>query len=184
MSEKEKTPETDKNSDDLEAKIKDQSESLKALQSDADQKDDRIKELESELEKSTKDLEKAQKLIESMEKEKQAAKQKAKAETLLIRWEELGRKFESEDDRSKELTRLAEMSEDAIKAVEETITSIGQLQSDSKNGDGDKTKEKRSKASIRTDAGIKPEAVDDVDVTLKDGLSKGFMEAYKSRIAN
>lgn len=183
MSEKEKTPaETDKNSDDLEAKIKDQSDSLKALQSDADQKDDRIKELEGEVGKLTKELDKANKQIETLEAEKQAQAQKAKAEALLKRWEELGRKFESEDAREKELNRLAEMNEDAIKAVEETITSMTELKSESENGD--KSQEKSSKAYMRTDACVKPEAVDDGDVTLKDELSKGFMEAYKSRIAN
>ena len=182
MSEKDKTPDTDNKSSDLEAKIKDQSEKLVSLQSEADQKDDRIKQLEEEVGKITKELEKANKQIESLELEKKTQAQKSKAETLLKRWEELGRKFESEDDRSKELNRLAEMNEDAIKAVEETITSMTELNSGSENGD--KSQEKSSKASMRTDAGVKPEAVDDGDVTLKDELSKGFMEAYKSRIAN
>jgi len=177
MSEKEKTPDPDKNSNDLEAKINE-------LQAKADQKDDRIKELEEEVGKLTKELEKANKQIETLEAEKKAQAQKAKAKTLLNRWEELGRKFESEEDRKKELNRLTEMSEDAIKAVEETITSIAQLQSDSKKGDGDENKEKSSKAAMRADAGVKPEPVDDADITLKDELSKGFMEAYKSRIAN
>ncbi len=184
MSEKEKTPDADKNSDGLEAKYKDQSEKFKALKSDADQKDDHIKELEVEVGKLTKELDKANKQIETLEAEKKAQAQKAKAEALLNRWEELGRKFESEEDREKELNRLSEMNEDAINAVEETITSIAQLQADSKKGDGDENKEKNSKASMRADAGVKPESVDDVDITLKDELSKGFMEAYKSRITN
>lgn len=171
----------DNRSPDLEAKYKDQSEKLEALKSDADQKDDRIKELESELDKTTKDLEKAQKLIESMEKEKQAAKQKAKAESLLKKWESMGRSFDNDKDREKELNRLAGLSEDTLGAIEETVTSFEVM-----NGveeEEEKPEEKnKTQANRRANADTKPEPVDDADISLTDQLKNGFVAAYNTRI--
>ena len=167
----------------LEAKYNDQSEKLKGLQKEADQKDDRIKELESELEKTAKDLEKAQKQIESMEKEKQAAKQKAKAESILKKWESMGRSFETEEEKEKELKRLAGLSEDALGAIEETIGSFDSLKSEKAEIENKKQEEKKqSQANMRAKANVKPESVDDVEVTLKDELKNGFVAAYNSRI--
>ena len=183
MSEKEKTPDEINQMSNLESTIKDQSEKLDLLKSDADQKDDRIKELESELEKTAKDLEKAQKLIESMEKEKQAAKQKAKAESILKKWESMGRSFENEEEKEKELKRLAGLSEDALGAIEETIGSFDSLKSEKAEVENKKQEEKKqSQANMRAKANVKPESVDDVEVTLKDELKNGFVAAYNSRI--
>ena len=169
-----------------EAKHKDQSEKIKVLQSEADEKDVRIKELESELAKLTKDFEKAQKLIESMEKEKQAAKQKAKAETLLKQWEKMGRSFESEKDREKEIQRLAGLSEEALGAIEETIGSFDSMKSRQTEEEIEKKeasdKKKKSQANRKAQANIKPESIDDAEFTLHDELKNGFVAAYQSRI--
>ena len=177
MSEKEKTPDVDKTITDLEEKHKNQSEQMKVLLTEADQKDDRIKELETELDKTAKDLEKAQKMIESLEKEKQAAKQKAKAESLLKKWESMGRSFDSEEDREKELSRLAGMSEDALGAIEETVTSFETM-----NAQDESEEDKHSNTSQRANADVKPAPVDDGDGSLTDQLKNGFIAAYNSRI--
>ena len=170
MSEKEKTtPDMDKNPD-LEVK-------LKELQTSADEKDDRIKELENQIEKLTKDLDKSQKLVESLEKEKKASLQKAKAESLLKKWESMGREFASDEDREKELSRLAGLSEDALFAIEETVTSF-----ESMNQVEDKVEEKNIQANRKTQGNVKPKPIDDGDVSLTDQLTNGFLQAYKSRI--
>lgn len=176
-----KQTDQDSRSPDLEAKYKDQSEKLGKLQSDADQKDDRIKELESELDKTAKDLEKAQKLIESMEKEKQAAKQKAKAESLLKKWESMGRSFDNDKDREKELNRLAGLSEDTLGAIEETVTSFEVMNAGEEEEEKPEEK-KKTQANRRANADTKPEPVDDADVSLTDQLKNGFIAAYNTRI--
>jgi len=182
---KEKQAETDIQTSDLKAKLQEESEKLKSLKVQADEKDDRIKELETELEKASKELEKAQKKIEALEREKQAAKQKAKAESLLKKWERIGRSFESDEERKKELGRLISMSEEALGAIEETVTSFGTMKEkfgDSNDENNEPDRKKQTKAVRRANALNKPESVDDVDVTLKDKLKSGFMAAYESRI--
>ena len=170
MSEKEKTtPDMDKNPD-MDVK-------LKELQTSADEKDDRIKELENEIEKLAKDLEKSQKLVESLEKEKKASLQKAKAESLLKKWKSMGRDFASDEDREKELSRLAGLSENALFAIEETVTQFESL-----NQVEEKVEEKNAQANRKTQGNVKPKPVDDGDVSLTDQLKNGLLQAYKSRI--
>lgn len=172
MSEKEKTtPDMDKNPD-MDVK-------LKELQTNADEKDDRIKELENEIEKLTKDLEKSQKLVESLEKEKKASLQKAKAESLLKKWESMGREFASDEDREKELSRLAGLSEDALFAIEETVTSFESM---NVKDEDDVDEKKNTQANRKAQGNVKPKPVDDGDVSLTDQLKNGFLQAYKTRI--
>ena len=73
------------------------------------------------------------------------------------------------------------MSEDAFGAIEETVTSFEAMNvSEEKNND---LKEKKNtQANMRTQAKVKPEPVDDTDVSLKDELKNGFVAAYQSRI--
>ncbi|MBC8376797.1 MAG: DNA adenine methylase [FCB group bacterium] len=167
-------PEDQSKQADLEAQIKE-------FQSSADEKDTRIKELESELEKLNKSLEDAQKQIETLTNEKMAARQRSKAEAVLKKWESMGRTFESEELREKELGRLAALSEEALKAVEVTI---GTFEVVGKNSDKEVVivPERKSQAHLNTRAANKPEPVDDSELSLKDELKNGFVAAYNSRI--
>ena len=164
--------------------VKEQSDretELKELQGKADEKDTRIKELELKLEKTTKALEEAEKQIEALKNEKQAALQRSKAESLLKKWEAMGRSFDTEESRDKELGRLAEMSEDALAAMEETVGSFETMEAQKKESDeGKNTPE--SKETKRTNASVKPVKVDDGESSLTDQLKSGLMAAYNSRI--
>jgi len=183
-----KPPVQGPNQPDLDATLKNQVQKLKDLESKADAKDERIKELEIELEKTTKELEKAQKLLENMQQEKQAALKQVQAEALLSQWESMGRRFESLEAREKELRRLAGLSEEALNAMKDAVTSFETL----KQEPGDKTSESKDPATQasrkpegvqrRTNAGTKPEPVDDGDISLTDQLKSGFLAAYQSRI--
>lgn len=181
-------PVQEPNPPDLAAKLNDQSLRLKDLESQADKKDERIKALEIELEKTTKELEKAQKLLENMQQEKQAALKRSQAEALLSQWEAMGRRFASPEERDKELSRLAGMSEEALKAIKDTVTSFETLKQDTsvKIPDGSppaaEAGRKPELLTRRSNADNKPEPVDDGETTLTDQLKSGFLAAYQSRI--
>ena len=140
--------------------------------------DSELKKLRDENKRLKTQLEEAQKRIEEMEAAQAATESKAKAEQLLKKWEAKGRTFESEKDRTAELERLAELSEEALAATESVIDGLASPAQDP--SDEIKT-EAENKSRMKADAGVDPLVVDDKKpANLEEKLKSGFMAAYKA----
>ena len=96
--------------------------------------------------------------------------------------------FASDEEREKELARLAELSDDAFAATEAAYDKAMQAKpecpkTDTKDdGDGKSKPESQADRQLRTDAGVRPLDVDDKKTSLEDKLRDGFMVAYRERV--
>lgn len=153
-------------------------------QAPTDDKDALIKKLQDENARLKKELEAAQKQIEELQAAQQAAQRRARAEKLLKEWENRGRAFENEDARTAELERLAALTDEAFAATEAVIQALAKPKEeekpDDKHGPDGKPKKKQP-GRIKSDAGVRPAAIDDRNLSLGERLSAGIMAGYRQR---
>lgn len=150
----------------------------------------RVKELETENKDLKNQVLDLQKRIAELEAESKAAANKSRAAKLVQRLEKAGMTFASDEEREKELARLAELSDDAFAATEAAYDRATQAKpecskTDTKdNGSDGKPKPESTQADrqLRTDAGVRPLDVDDKKTSLEDKLRDGFMAAYRERV--
>jgi len=151
--------------------------------------DAELKKLRLENKKLKKQLEEAQTRISELETEQAAAARRAKAETVLKKWEGKGRSFESDEARTAELNRLAGLTEEAILATEQVIDSLTTPKKDDPAkpplpGDLTKKAEASVRPRMKADAGVDPLVVDDKKpANLEEKLRTGFMAAYKANVS-
>lgn len=149
----------------------------------------RIQELETENKALKQQVLELQKKIEEMEAERQAVANRARARKLLAKVEKHGVGFTSDEEREKELTRLAGLSDEAFTATEAAFDRMIQADADkAKQGDAkpeDKANQtKGEQTPMRSDAGVRPEDVDDRKTSLEDRLTNGLMAAYRRRVGS
>jgi adenine-specific DNA-methyltransferase len=153
----------------------------------------RIKELEKENKELKQQVLTLQKQVEEMEAEQKAAANRARAQKLLSKVEKHGITFNSDEDRTNELTRLAGLSDDAFSATEDAfdrmIKADAEKAKDGANKPENNAGKKQAKADderddqpMRSDAGVRPRDVDDGKKSLEDKLKNGFMAAYHQRV--
>ncbi|MCL5103117.1 MAG: DNA adenine methylase [Armatimonadetes bacterium] len=151
----------------------------------------RIKELEQENKDLKNQVLELQQQVQELEARSKAAANKSRAAKLVARLEKSGMAFASDEEREKELTRLAELSDDAFAATEAAFeraiqTKPGCAQTDTPaRGSEEKPDTKaasHTQRQMRTDAGVRPLDVDDEKTSLEDKLRKGFMIAYHERV--
>jgi len=133
-----------------------------------------------------------QKRIDELEAESKAVANKSRAAKLVARIEKAGMAFASDEEREKELNRLAGLSDDAFAATEAAYDRAVQAKpecsktdTDAKdNGGSGKSKPESAQADrqLRADAGVRPLDVDDKKTSLEDKLKTGFMAAYHERV--
>jgi adenine-specific DNA-methyltransferase len=150
-----------------------------------------IKELEAENKDLRNQVLELQKRIDELEAESKAAANKSRAAKLVAKLEKAGMTFASDEEREKELSRLAELSDDAFAATEAAYDKAIQAKPacSKTNTDADDGKDKakpggsaEADKQLRTDAGVRPLDVDDKKTSLEDKLKTGFMAAYQDRI--
>jgi len=155
-----------------------------------DNPDTELKRLRAENKKLKKQLEDAQQRISELETEQAAAARRAKAETVLKKWEGKGRAFDNDEARTAELNRLAGLSEEAILATEQVIDSLTTPKKDDAllpkpplPGDLTKKAEASTQPKLKADAGIDPLVVDDKKpANLEQKLKTGLMASYKATV--
>ena len=171
--------------------------------SDAE-KDKLIRTQQTEIDRLTKEVESLQKKLDDSEASRKAVVRKAKAETLMLLWEEAGRTFESDDAKTAELDRLLKLTDEAFAATEAAVQAFGAAgatgagkkkkpddeEEDEEDDDldpNDKKKKPKKQAGLQADAGVSPGRSADRkkrQETLEDKLASGFMAAYNDRIGN
>ncbi len=152
----------------------------------------RIQELETENKELKQQVLALKKKLEEIEAEQQAAAHRAKAQKLLAKVEKHGVGFAGDEEREKELTRLAGLSEEAFTATEAAFDRMIQVEAEkakkaeTKSGDKSQEKAKGDETSqdktLRSDAGVRPQDVDDKKTSLEDQLKDGLMAAYRQRV--
>lgn len=149
----------------------------------------RIKELEAENKDLKNQVLELQKRVDELEAESKAAANKSRAAKLIAKLEKSGMTFASDEEREKELNRLAELSDDAFAATEaaydraaQTKSDCSKTNTDAKGGEGDDKGKSQADRQLRTDAGVRPLDVDDKKTSLEDKLRDGFMAAYRDRV--
>ena len=138
----------------------------------ADEED--LKKLQQENEDLKKTITELQQKVDKYEAEKAKSARKAKASELVAKWEQRGKTFETEEAKAAEIERLAELDESAYAATERVIE---QLKPADDKGGGKPKSEAGDKKTMRTDAGVEPEPVDDGNLSAEDKLSDGLQKA-------
>jgi adenine-specific DNA-methyltransferase len=132
-----------------------------------------LKKVQQENETLKKQVEDLQKQIETFETEKRNAERKSRASKLIETWEQRGRKFKDEADRTTEIERLAGLDDSAFDAAKSVIDALPE-----NKAEGTQRREK----VMRSDAGIEPMAVDDKASDLAVRLGKGLREARDAKV--
>jgi len=118
----------------------------------------------------------------SYETEKQQAARRARASDLVSLWEKRGRAFNGEEDRKKEIERLASLDDNAFTAAKSMVDAMPEIaakKEPEKKGDPNNPNDpdkKDQKKVLRSDAGIDPALVDDKPGGLVERLAKGLRE--------
>jgi len=160
-----------------------------------EEKDKLIRKLQGDVDRLEKELDSMRKKLDEAEASRKAVVRKTKAEKLLERWEEAGRKFDDDEARTAELERLIKMTDDGFEATVAAVDSFaaGKKPKDEEDeedpdGDEDESKKRRRKArqpsGMASKAGKGPAASPDSRTSLEDRLKAGFDAAYKDRIGN
>ena len=152
----------------------------------------RVQELETENKELKQQVLALQKKLEELEAEQQAAANRAKAQKLLAKVEKHGVGFTGDEEREKELVRLAGLCEEAFTATEAAYDRMiqagadkakkGETKPEEKSGNKAKADETSQDKALRSDAGVRPQDVDDKKVSLEDRLTHGLMAAYRQRV--
>lgn len=117
------------------------------------------------------------KQIEKLEAEKKAAANRSRAEKLISRFLEKGVVFATPEARSKELERLAGLSDEAFAATEASVGLMPFLKTKEEKAE----KKPEGSSSLDSSAALRPLDVDDAPTSLEEQLSQGFMVAYQER---
>ena len=152
-----------------------------------------IQKQQVEIERLTKELEALRQKLEDSQAEQRKILRRAKAEDLLAEWEERGRSIAGDEERSAEIERLMNLSDDAFEATAITVRSFAagvkkdeeeENESDPKSKPPDKKKKKKlsKKAGLDAEADNEPAHSVDCGGSLESRLAGGFMAAYKERI--
>jgi len=132
-----------------------------------------LKKVQQENEDLKKQVEDLQKKIEAHETEKRKAERNTRAAKLVETWEQRGRKFKDEDERTAEIERLAGLDDSAFDAARSVIDALPE-----NKAEGAEHKDK----VLRSDAGIDPAVVDDKTGNLATRLSKGLRDVREAQI--
>jgi len=164
--------------------------------SDAE-KDKLIRTQQGEIDRLTKEIEGLQKKLDDAEASRKAVVRKAKAETLLKKWEEAGREFGSDDARTAEMDRLLKMSDEGFEATVAAVESFAAGKKkkpedeEEENPDGEEEEDPKKRkpkpkkrAGLNSEARGKPRGSPDTGTSLEERLASGFMAAYNDRIGN
>lgn len=185
--------------DETKKKTKGQDETPDPAELSEAEKDKLIRTQQGEIDRLTKEVEGLQKKLEDSEASRKAVVRKAKAETLLKQWEEVGRSFESAEAKTAELDRLLKLTDEAFAATEAAVQAFGagkKKKPDDEEEDPeddedldpkDKKKKPKKQADLQADAGVSPGRSADrkkKEMTLEDKLVSGFMAAWNDRIGN
>jgi adenine-specific DNA-methyltransferase len=155
----------------------------------------RVKELEKENQELKQQVLALQKKLEEMEAERKAAANRTRAQKLIRKMEEQNISFGSDEEREKEVERLAGLSDEAFAATETAMDRMirsnaekaeKHKEEDARDSAKTKTKAESQKKDtpMRSDAGVRPKDVDDQKNSLEDKLKNGFMAAYRHRVAS
>jgi adenine-specific DNA-methyltransferase len=160
-----------------------------------------IKKQQAEIDKLTAQVDDLQKQLDDATAARKAMVRRTKAEKLLAAYEDAGREFESEENRTAELERLMKLSDDAFDATEATVSAFaaGKKKPKDENADPnaddqvDETDPKKKKSpfppkkgksqgNMKADAGVLPaDSTNPKPNDLAGKLTQGFMAAYKDR---
>ena len=132
-----------------------------------------LKKVQQENETLKKQVEDLQKKIDAHEAEKRKAERNTRAARLVETWEQRGRKFKDEDERTAEIERLAGLDDSAFDAARSVIDALPE-----NKAEGAEHKDK----VLRSDAGIDPVIVDDKTGNLATRLSKGLRDVREAQI--
>ena len=132
-----------------------------------------LKKVQQENENLKKQVEDLQKQIETFETEKRNAERKTRASKLIETWEQRGRTFKDETERTAEIERLAGLDDSAFDAAKSVIDALPENKAEG---------EKRGEKVLRSDAGIDPAVVDDKTDDLTTRLGKGLREARDAQV--
>jgi len=158
-------------------------------------KDEEIERLTKENDALKKQVEELEGKAKSYEEEKRQTARRARASDLVSLWEKRGRSFAGDDDRRKEIERLAALDDAAFTAAKSMVDVMPEIgakkEPDKKETPGkkeppdtDKPEEhdkKDQKKVLRSDAGIDPAVVDDKPGGLVERLSKGLREVRENQ---
>ena len=136
-----------------------------------------LKKMQQQNEELLKKVDELQKKVDEYEAEKAKSARKVKATELVAKWEQRGKTFENEEAKTVEIERLSELDESAFAATEQVIE---QLKPGDDKGNGKPKSEAGDKKTMRTDAGVEPEPVDDGNLSPEDKLSDGLQKARKT----
>ncbi|MDK9699951.1 MAG: DNA adenine methylase [bacterium] len=133
---------------------------------------EQIKTLTQENADLKKQVDELSKQLDTLKKAAAQEKAKAKATELVKRFELKGRTFANDAEREAEIERLSALSEEALMAVEITVSGMPDLSTQAN---------RQPIPVLKTDAGVKPINVADTPPgdELKTGLKDGLMAAYK-----
>lgn len=152
-------------------------------------KDEEIERLTKENEALKKQLEELEGKAKAYEAEKQQTARRTRASELVSFWEKRGRSFAGDEDRKKEIERLASLDDasfTAAKSMVDGMPEVAAKKEPEKKGDPNKPDDpdkKEQKKVLRSDAGIDPAVVDDKPGGLVERLSKGLREARDAQDA-
>jgi adenine-specific DNA methylase len=132
-----------------------------------------LKKVQQENETLKKQVEDLQKQIETFETEKRNAERKSLASKLIETWEQRGRTFKDETERTAEIERLAGLDEGAFDAAKSVIDALPENKAEGTQ---------HRKKVMRSDAGIEPMAVDDKTNDLAVRLGNGLREAREAKV--
>ena len=132
-----------------------------------------LKKVQQENETLKKQVDDLEKQIEAFESEKRNAERKTRASKLIEVWEQRGRTFKDEAQRSAEIERLAGLDDGAFDAAKSVIDVLPE-----NKAEGNAHREK----VLRSDAGINPLMLDDNTSDLVTRLGKGLREAREAQV--
>jgi len=146
-------------------------------------KDEEIERLTNENEALKKQVEELQGKAKAYEAEKQQAARRTRASELVSLWEKRGRSFAGDEDRVKEIERLAALDDASFTAAKSMVDSMSDVAAKKEPAgkkdepkDPDNPDKKEPKKVLRSDAGVDPSLVDDKPSGLVERLSKGLRE--------
>jgi len=162
-----------------------------------EEKDKLIRKQQADIDRLNKELDSLRKKLDDSEASRKAVVRKTKAETLLKKWEEAGRQFESDDARTAEMDRLLKMSDEGFEATVAAVESFAagkkkkpedeeedERQDTEDEEESSRKKKPKKRAGLNSEAGGRPRGSPDTGTSLEERLASGFMAAYNDRIGN
>jgi len=147
------------------------------------------------LEQAEKERDSFKKRVEELESEKQAAKRRVQAEKLIKEYEARGKKFETEEEKNKELERLAILSEGELKSAEDVLNQLPIISAETKPEENlEKEKKSKPTRTMRKEASLedpqrcntieKINSASDRKVSFEEELGSGILGYYQESIGS